>query len=256
MEIGSAAHAVALEGNHGIASSYGGRSRTGERNRQGNAYRSAGAWPDRVTSKGIPSSRHDGRITQAAPPKEFIPEATIIWEERGVWYRARIDALSTGVIYDVKTTGLHATPEGWGRTQLWEYAMQVGFYRRAYAFDNGGELPGFRFIVQENSPPYEVGIFTLENEALNYCDGLAVKAMTIWGACMESGEWPGYPRGAYVAELPGWLRAKQEEAVMNRGKMSHERIIREELEEVNAELAAAKDVVRSAEGTVAQKSSP
>ena len=69
-------------------------------------------------------------------------------------------------------------------------------------------MPAWRFVVQEQYPPYAAATFTFDNESLAYCDALAERAIELWGRCMASGEWPGYPAGAHVAEMPAWLRMR------------------------------------------------
>ena len=145
-------------------------------------------------------------------PSEFTPEVTILWSDNGAWFRARLDVMADGIIYDIKTTGLFAHSDDWGRTKLWDYAMQVGLYRRAYAVEHEGELPRWRFIVQEDKPPYASQVYALDEKALAYCDDLAARAMFQWANCMEKNEWPAYPDFGVLAELPGWLRAKCEDA--------------------------------------------
>ena len=86
--------------------------------------------------------------------------------------------------------------------------MQAGLYRRGYAQSHGGEWPKWRFLVQEQYPPYAAALFWFNAEALAHCDRLAEQAITLWGECMTTGEWPGYPAGGHEAELPPWLRAK------------------------------------------------
>ena len=145
------------------------------------------------------------------PDPTWLAEATLMWREaNGAWCRARPDALVPGLIVDIKTTTLAATPDGWGRRQMWEYAMQCGLYRRGYAATHDGELPAWRFVVQEQTAPYCAAVFTFDNESLAYCDRLAERAIELWGACMASGEWPGYPAGGHVADMPAWLRVKGE----------------------------------------------
>ena len=66
----------------------------------------------------------------------FETERTLIWQDKAtesaptIWCRARVDLLGDRLILDLKTTAVPATPERWGRTLLWDYAMQCGFYRR------------------------------------------------------------------------------------------------------------------------------
>ena len=70
-----------------------------------------------------------GMVAGLAPllPEPRTAEATLIWREaNGAWCRVRPDAIAAwgAVIVDVKTTTMAATPGGWGRRQMWEYAMQ------------------------------------------------------------------------------------------------------------------------------------
>ena len=152
-----------------------------------------------------------GMVAALAPllPEPRKAEATLIWQEpNGAWCRARPDAMAPGLIVDIKTTTMAATPDGWGRRQMWEYTMQCGLYRIGYARTHDSLRPAWRFVVQEQYPPYCAAVFAFDNESLAYCDRLAERAIELWGACMSSGEWPGYPAGAHVAEMPAWMRVK------------------------------------------------
>ena len=40
--------------------------------------------------------------------------------------------------------------------------------------------------------PTAAAMFCFDAESLAYCDRLAERAIELWGACMASGEWPGY----------------------------------------------------------------
>ena len=154
-----------------------------------------------------------GMVAGLAPllPEPRTAEATLIWREaNGAWCRVRPDAIAPRLLVDIKTTTMVATPDGWGRRQMWEYTMQCGLYRRGYARTHLDVLPAWRFVVQEQTAPYAAAVFAFDNEALAYCDALAERAIEIWGACMSSGEWPGYAAGAHVAEMPAWMRVNGE----------------------------------------------
>ena len=108
------------------------------------------------------------KATRTSPASAY--EQTLIWKRGDVWCRARVDALDAGmppVIYDLKTTGLPATPEGWGRTAMWDYALQAAWYCRGYAALNS-IMPAFRFVVQETSPPYAVRQFEFDDARDTY----------------------------------------------------------------------------------------
>ena len=142
-------------------------------------------------------------------------EMTCVWEDGGAYHRCRFDAPvpERNICYDLKCTGLAATPDGWGRTNLWRmYDLQLGHYRRGW-LSHYGELPDFRYIVQEDTPPYSVRIFTVDSQGFDWCDGQADLAAQTWADCWaEYGEnrWPDYDTDVVVMDTPGWLAAQME----------------------------------------------
>ena len=208
--LGSAAHAVALEGDWDrIVFVDAPDWRTKNARAQRNIARLAGCVPLLEKNR----AQVTGMVATLAPllPHPRQTEVTLIWQEpNGAWCRARPDALAPNLIADVKTTAMAATPAGWGRCAMWDYAMQCGLYRRGVDMTHGTGRPAWRFIVQEQAPPYCAAAFTFDAEALAYCDALALQAIDIWGECMRTGEWPGYPAGGHVAEMPAWMRVRGE----------------------------------------------
>ena len=144
-------------------------------------------------------------------------ERTLIWQDRiteastPIWCRSRVDLLGDRLILDLKTTAVPATPERWGRTLLWDYAMQCGFYRRGYKALKGGKPPAFRFIVQDTTPPYSVSQFAFDEAGRDYADYLAEQAVWKWSECIKSQTWPSYAAGVNVMEAPYWVRERLEE---------------------------------------------
>ena len=145
------------------------------------------------------------------------PEQTVIWQDEGIWCRARVDWFPTGAyptFYDLKCTDLPATPEGWGRNQIWEYAMQWGLYGRGMSALTRTSTLGMSFVVQEMKPPYECSIFELDDQGKDYAEQLADAAINLWADCLKRNHWPGYPKGPTVIETPAWIHyraAKLEE---------------------------------------------
>ena len=143
-------------------------------------------------------------------------ELTAVWEHGGAYCRARFDVADFGrdVIYDLKCTARQATPEAWGRSNLWQmYSMQIGHYRAAYGALTG-VLPDFRFIVQESEPPYEIRMFGMDSQGLEWCDRKAETARDDWAMLMAAygadERWPGYPSDLCVMETPGWIAAQMD----------------------------------------------
>lgn len=134
------------------------------------------------------------------------PEQTIMWEEDGVWLRARLDWRRDDdrVIDDLKTCGQSAEPRKWQRTLLGIGAdVQARFYVRGIKALTGRE-PDFRFVVVETHPPFAVSVVSLAPSLVALADEKVEYAIRVWRRCIESGEWPAYSgRVAYV-EAPAW----------------------------------------------------
>lgn len=145
------------------------------------------------------------------------PEQTLIWQEGDVWCRARIDwLLNAGLFYDdYKSTGASADPDLWSRTMFGMGAdFQAAFYLRGIRALRLCAKPQFRFIVQENYPPYLLSVIALDPDALDIAARDVVRALDIWGACMRTGEWPGYPTRTCYIGSPPWREAMKLEREM------------------------------------------
>ena len=157
------------------------------------------------------------------PPANSLAECSIVWREGPAWCRSRLDCvrptyplelddlvyIPSAIIYDLKLTGLDATPEGWGKWRIWEYLMQVGFYRRAYRSLWPDTDPAFIFVVQENKAPYGVQRFRFDAAGVAIADQMADAAIKLWTQCVTTDKWPSYPTGQdVVIETPGWRLQK------------------------------------------------
>lgn len=144
---------------------------------------------------------------EAFRPGCGTPEQTMIWQEGGVWCRARLDWLPDDRVsfYDFKTTGQVANPDTYAR-HLYDmgYDVQAALYRRGIARLLGVSEPSFCFVVQETAPPYCLSVIGLPPQAIDYAERQVDDALRTWAWCLENDEWPGYPsRTAYV-EPPMW----------------------------------------------------
>jgi hypothetical protein len=146
------------------------------------------------------------------------PEQTLVWEEDGVWCKARLDWLRDdhAEVWDVKTTSRSANPQAWART-VWStgYAVQAAFYRRGVRACFGVD-PEWRWLVVENAPPYALSVSTLAPDAWAIADAQVDAAIARWRTCLESDEWPAYRAEVAHIEAPGWLESQwlQYEEVM------------------------------------------
>lgn len=143
------------------------------------------------------------------------PEQTLVWNERGVTCRARLDWLRDDhvAIDDLKTTGRSANPMQWSRNTLWSIGadIQVAFYLRGLKRLTGVDAV-FRYVLVENVPPYGVSVVSMAGSALEIGNAKVDRALERWKWCLEHDEWPGYPSPVYYAETPGYEELRWMEA--------------------------------------------
>lgn len=147
------------------------------------------------------------------PLTEGKPEQVLLWQDDGVWCKARVDWLHNtyATIDDLKSTGRSANPEDYIRT-LYNAGgdLQPAFYLRGLkAVTDIDAL--FRFIVAENCKPYAVSAVSLGPAALQLADDKCSQAIRRWKGCLTSGNWGGYTPRVHHAEPPAWAIAESME---------------------------------------------
>ena len=136
------------------------------------------------------------------------PEQTLIWQEDGLWCRARLDWLRLGAIDDYKSTSASANPETWSRTLFAHgFDLQAAWYLRGLRALTGIDAI-FRFAVQETSPPYALSVVGLGPDALLLGEKKCLYALEVWRECLATDHWPGYPTRTAWATLPAWEEAR------------------------------------------------
>lgn len=141
-------------------------------------------------------------------------EAVMAWRDGETWCRAMVDRLPDNPrapLYDVKLTGLSASPDGWERRLITEYATQAAFYREGAEAIRGVEPGPMMFIVVEDTPPYAVSVIACAPSLMAYAEAEIARAKAIWARCMATGVWPGYAAMTAYVEAPAWLQMRQEE---------------------------------------------
>ncbi len=166
------------------------------------------------------------QLVQSADGRAFLDsaalsEVTLGWLDRGAMCRARIDRLAAdhSIIFDYKTTKASAHPDGFGRVATsMQYRFQMQFYRRGYAacFPDR-PTPQWRWIVQEDYPPYGLSIIAPDEAGEMIADQDVELALAIWRECMQSGQWPGYPPVTAVLETPVWEQTRFEHVKQSLG---------------------------------------
>lgn len=222
-DIGTAAHAVLLEGEAAVTVIDAKDWRTNAAKEQRDQSRAAGripllagVWGDvqaMVQAARVQLDRHkDGGREMF---RDGDAERTLIWqEEDGTWCRARLDwlriaqdGLHRWAIDDYKTTGASANPDDWTRTLFSAGTdIQVAFYKRGVKALTGAEA-AFRFAVQENYPPYALSVISLGPGALMLAEKKVLYALEQWRDASDRNDWIGYPRRTCYADLPEWHEA-------------------------------------------------
>jgi len=142
-------------------------------------------------------------------------ELTAIWQDDGVWCRARPDLLvehgTQRVVYDFKTTGI-AVPR-WAERTYWDSRLdiQAAWYLRGLrACDM--EADGFRYIVQETQPPYAAAVFEIPDGHLCFAKRDCKRAIRLWKRCLDARVWPAYPPQVNRLSMPAWFEHRHSAA--------------------------------------------
>lgn len=149
-----------------------------------------------------------------ADPAMFVdgkPEQTLVWEDQGVWCRARLDWLHDdhSAVDDLKTTKASASPYAWTRTTLWNIGadIQATMTIRGLKAVTGRDVP-FRFLAVESTPPYAMCPVALAPAALELANRKIDRALALWRDCLETDFWNGYPQQICYAEPLAWHEAQ------------------------------------------------
>lgn len=137
-------------------------------------------------------------------------EMAVLAEIGGVSVRAMVDnapAASNEPLYDFKTCE-DASPDAVTRSIMnYGYDFQARHYVETWRAATGEDRL-FRFIFQEKSEPYEIALVELTEHDLLMAGKKTQRARDIWGNCIKSDYWPGYPRGVIQPSLPDFFAAR------------------------------------------------
>jgi hypothetical protein len=150
--------------------------------------------------------------------KDGKPEQTLIWEEHGVWCRARADWLHNDhvLMLDYKTTD-NAEPNSWQRimTNLM-YHVQAAWYLRGLKALTGRDAK-WVFLVQEITPPYACSFVGMPPAFLALGNVICEDAVDKWRDCLANHHWPAYSSRIHWAEPPQWLEIQYQERQLQQG---------------------------------------
>jgi PDDEXK-like domain of unknown function (DUF3799) len=223
-DIGTAAHAVLLEGEAAVTIVDANDWRTNAAKAARDAARAAGrcpllakTWTD--VQAMVASAREQLAAQTDGGAQMFTdgqPEHVAVWLEDGLWCRARLDWLrqdpaarrwAPWAIDDYKTTSNSANPDDWTRSMFASgFDLQAAWYVRGVKAITGEEVT-FRFAVQETYAPYALSVISLGPDALTLAEKKCLYALDVWRRGLRDHVWPTYaPRTCY-ASLPPWHEA-------------------------------------------------
>lgn len=137
------------------------------------------------------------------PPGEA--EMVLTWtdEPTGLKCKARLDWYRPGLLCDLKTTGDIDRDRFASTAWRMGYHGQGAFYRRALEA-NGLDVPPFRIIAVEQTPPHDVAVFTLDDDAIYQGEQEVDELLRMVSAGRSSGRWPGRYQEEESLSLPRW----------------------------------------------------
>ena len=123
----------------------------------------------------------------------------------GLDLKCRCDKINGDTIVDLKTTGEGgASPDVFTRT-----ITNLNYHLQAAHYLQGTGATNFIFVVIEKVFPYNIGVYKLENEFLDYGYELQEQALLKISEAVTSGKWLGYTDatndGIITLDKPYWL---------------------------------------------------
>jgi hypothetical protein len=217
-DIGTAAHAMLLEGANIIEMCDFADWRTNDAKAKRDAARNAGKIP-------LIKKHRDDVVAMVAAAEGFITHSEIAeyWAgaeseltgvalEEGIWLRARFDRITTSrrFIFDYKST-TDASPEQFSRQLIrMGYHIQEAFYRRVVRA-LGGVNPRFAFVAQSCEPPYECSLHGCDPALQEIADAEVQRAIDIWRDCSQKKVWPSHGGRIHWALPPNYMMKEYEE---------------------------------------------
>lgn len=140
------------------------------------------------------------------------PETTLIWQDSGIWCRARLDWLTDDrrVILDYKSSA--SAEPGWFSRQIasMKYDFQAAFYLRGLKAC-GHPNAQFLFLAQEVEPPHACSLHGIAPSMMQIAEARVQMAIDLWRECLTTGKWPAYDNRIHWSEATAWQMAEFEE---------------------------------------------
>jgi len=122
----------------------------------------------------------------------------------------RVSPAGDGVILTDLKTCPDASPAGFARS-VWthRYDLQAAWYSDGYEAATGQKVHGFVFGAVESAWPHLAGAYLLPDEVLDRARTECRRLLNLYALCTRTDNWPGYPSGIQLINLPAWANKEQ-----------------------------------------------
>jgi len=131
------------------------------------------------------------------------PEVSVYGEDAGTGLKVKgkLDWFDGDRVVDLKTVG----PNGASPAAFTKQIASFKYHLQAAHYLELTQAKTFTFVVVEREPPYQVGIYELDDDALAEGRWLRKKALDTVAFCRAANSWPGYtPNKPQTLSLPAW----------------------------------------------------
>lgn len=137
--------------------------------------------------------------------KDSFNERVIRTQFEGVNCQIRIDAFnpSLGIVDFKKTRCMNSFLKDADKFGYW---YQAGFYSKIFEVATGENVP-FNWVVAEDAEPFEVCVFSLENQHLEYAKKLVVESLLQFKESIKNNQ---FLTGRECLNIATWWRADKE----------------------------------------------
>lgn len=220
-DLGSATHALLLEGADRMAVIAADDWRKKEAQQGRDAARAEGRFPVLAHQYDNVLRMRDAALLAIARCSDLSgvtlhdgkPEQVLVWKEGPTWLRCRPDWLSTerDIQLHYKTTEASAAPDSWTRTMLGMAAdLEIAFYDRGNAATGAPQTRRSLFLVQEVERPHACSFIGLAPAFLALAGQKVDEAIALWAQSMASGNWPAYANRIAWLDAPAYEVARWE----------------------------------------------
>lgn len=145
-------------------------------------------------------------------------EKPVYWEdlEAKLKCKCRPDKLCRNFILDAKTCR-DSSPQGFASSAAsFGYHRQADWYQTGIGCNNGGEILPFVFIAVSTDPPHEVGIYELDDAAMDLATNQNAAALRQLAQCHATGDWESpHEKLIMKLSLPKWSQFEDEYSVIS-----------------------------------------